>query len=262
LRFSAALTETAARANDHAAVPSKIYVGTAGWSIPRQQQRRFPEGDSHLERFARALPAVEINSTFYRPHRAETFERWAGAVPRAFRFSVKLPREITHDARLAAGSKPLTEFLATLEPLGAKLGCLLVQLAPSHAFDARVARRFFKSLRARFDRGLALEPRHASWFEPRVQDFLEEFEIARVAADPPRVGADAEPGGWGGLAYYRLHGSPRIYYSPYEPGRLDTLAARLDTLRRRRTPTWCIFDNTASGAAAGDALSLFGRLTP
>jgi uncharacterized protein YecE (DUF72 family) len=240
-------------------VPSKIFIGTAGWSIPRADQRRFPAGDSHLARYAQVFPAVEINSTFHRPHRASTFERWAATVPRTFRFSVKLPRTITHDQRLTDTAQ-LRRFLAELEPLGSRLGCLLVQLAPSLAFDARVVRTFFTALRKRFDRGVALEPRHASWFESRADRLLNDFEIARVAADPPRADADGEPGGWRGLAYFRLHGSPRIYYSSYEDAYLVALADKLRALRRRRVPTWCIFDNTTLGAGTSNALSLLGRL--
>lgn len=241
-------------------MPAKIYIGTAGWSIPRPDQRRFPAGESNLARYARVLPAVEINSTFYRPHRAATFERWAASVPRAFRFSVKVPRTITHDEQLVRCGPLLERFLADLAPLGSRLGCLLAQLPPSLAFDARVARTFFTALRQRFERGIALEPRHASWFESRADRLLNDFEVARVAADPPRVDAGGEPGGWRGLAYFRLHGSPRVYYSPYENDHLDALAEKLRSLRRRRIPTWCIFDNTAFGAATGNALSTVERL--
>ena len=240
-------------------MPSKVYVGTAGWSIPRAEQAHFPPGDSHLARYSRVLPAVEINSTFYRPHRASTFERWAATVPRAFRFSVKAPRTITHDQRLTDVAL-LETFLAELAPLGSRLGCLLVQLPPSLAFDARVARAFFKVLRKRFDRGVALEPRHASWFGKPADRLLNDFEIARVAADPPKAEGGGDPGGWRGLAYFRLHGSPRVYYSSYEDAFLDALAGKLQALRRRRIPAWCIFDNTALGAATANALSLVGRL--
>ena len=203
---------------------------------------------------------MEINSTFYRPHRVSTFERWAASVPGAFRFSVKIPRTITHDQRLASSAALLKSFLADLAPLGSRVGCLLVQLAPSLAFDARVARAFFTVLRKRFDRGVALEPRHASWFGDRADRLLNEFEVARVAADPPRAEGGGEPGGWRGLAYFRLHGSPRVYYSSYEDDFLDSLADKLRDLRCRRIPSWCIFDNTTLGAATGNALSLIERL--
>ncbi|HEU0067705.1 MAG TPA: DUF72 domain-containing protein [Nitrospiraceae bacterium] len=241
-------------------MPSKTYIGTAGWSIPRAEQARFPPGESLLARYAQVLPAVEINSTFYRPHRAATFERWAASVPRTFRFSVKIPNTITHDQRLANSAKLLKTFLADLAPLGPRLGCLLVQLPPSLAFDVRVARAFFTVLRKQFDRGIALEPRHASWFGSSADRLLNRFKVARVAADPPRAEADGKPGGWPGLAYFRLHGSPRTYYSSYEDQFLDALADKLRGLQRRRIPTWCIFDNTTLGAATGNALSLIERL--
>ena len=244
----------------NASVPSKTYIGTAGWSIPRAEQSRFPKAESLLARYAKELPAVEINSTFYRPHRASTFERWAANVPRAFRFSVKIPRAITHDQRLTSSAKLLKTFLAELAPLGPRLGCLLVQLPPSLAFDARITRAFFTGLRKQFDRGIALEPRHASWFGDPADSLLNKFEVARVAADPPRAEGDGAPGGWPGLAYFRLHGTPRIYYSSYEDDYLDTLAGRLQSLQRARIPTWCIFDNTALGAATGNALSLIKLL--
>ena len=89
---------------------------------------------------------------------------------------------------------------------------------------------------------------------------LDEFEIARVAADPPRVAGGDAPGGWPGLAYFRLHGSPRIYYSSYEDDDLAARAQQLRALRRRRIPTWCIFDNTTLGAGTANALSMIGRL--
>jgi len=241
-------------------VRSKIYVGTAGWSIPRAEQANFPSGESHLARYSKVFPCVEINSTFYRPHRPETFERWAASVPRAFRFSMKFPRTITHDQKLAGTARLVREFLASLAPLGQRLGCVLVQLPPSLVFDARVARVFFKTLRKHYDRGVALEPRHASWFETRAVQLLNDHEIARVAADPSRVEGGSEPGGWNGLEYFRLHGSPRIYYSSYADDVLAPLVLRLRALQKRRIPAWCIFDNTASGAATTNALSVAGRL--
>jgi uncharacterized protein YecE (DUF72 family) len=77
-----------------------IRIGCAGWNLPSAKADAFPGPGSHLERYARVLRAVEVNSSFYRPHRRETWERWAGSVPVDFRFSVKVPRQITHFRRL------------------------------------------------------------------------------------------------------------------------------------------------------------------
>jgi uncharacterized protein YecE (DUF72 family) len=232
------------------------WIGTAGWSLPPGEQAHFPGAGTHLERYARVFNAVEINSTFHRPHRATTYARWAASVPDGFRFSVKLPRAITHDARLAGARKLVDEFLRELAPLGHRVGCLLVQLPPSLELAPRTARSFLGHLRETFAGDLAIEPRHASWFEPEAEALLARLRIARVAADPPRAPRGAEPGGWGGVAYYRLHGSPRVYYSSYPADFIDALAAKIQGLARAGVPAWCIFDNTTLGAGTGNALAV------
>lgn len=238
----------------------QVLVGTAGWSLPPREQAHFPGDGTHLERYARVLPAVEINSTFHRPHRTATFARWAQSVPAGFRFSVKMPRTITHEGGLKATNERVDAFVKQLAPLGKRLGCLLVQLAPKLELEAREARAFLDHLRGAFDGAIAIEPRHGSWFTPAAESMLEQFRVARVAADPPRAPQGLEPGGWKGMAYFRLHGSPRMYYSPYADDFLEEFAVRLETLRRDGIPAWCIFDNTTLGAGTANALSLLERL--
>lgn len=233
-----------------------ILVGTAGWSLPRAVQDAFDEGGSHLSRYASRFSVAEINSSFHRPHQRSLYEKWAAAVPAQFRFCAKLPRTITHERRLVDCEALLGEFLAQAGGLGDKLACLLVQLPPSFAFDAAVATPFLELLRARFAGALAMEPRHASWFEPEADGLLRELQIARVLADPVRHEAGRWPGGWTERVYLRLHGTPRVYYSSYEPELLRALSDRMRIAAREGAEVWCIFDNTASGAAAGNALDL------
>jgi uncharacterized protein YecE (DUF72 family) len=229
-------------------------IGTAGWSIPRAVAQRFPGEGSVLERYARVLAAVEINSSFHRPHRRTTYERWAAATPPDFAFSVKLPRSVTHTQRLADAEAPLARFLDEVAGLGGKLGVVLIQLPPSLAFDD-IARRFLSSWRDRFDRPTACEPRHRSWFTDDAERALEAARIARVAADPAVVADAARPGGWRGLTYVRWHGSPQIYASSYGDSQIAA-AARMLAARPPETPGWMIFDNTMLGAATDDALRM------
>lgn len=240
--------------------PRLAAIGTAGWSIPNEHRDRFRPGASHLERYASRFTTAEINSSFYRPHRPSTYARWAATVPDGFRFAVKLPKAITHERRLAGVTDLLERFLAEAGALGEKLGPLLVQLPPSLSFQPQEASAFFTVLRERFEGDVVCEPRHRGWFVPEVDRELARFRVARVAADPAPVPGAGEPGGWPELAYYRLHGSPRIYYSPCSPERLDEVAARLSAHGSRATSAWCIFDNTASGAACADALALVERM--
>ncbi len=230
-------------------------MGTAGWSIPRPLADAFAGTGTHLERYSRVLCCAEINSSFHRPHAAATYARWAGATPPEFRFAVKLPRTITHDLKLRRARAPLEAFLEQSAGLGEKRGPLLVQLPPSHAFDARAAGRFFDLLRALHDGDVVCEPRHPTWFSERAGRLLADRRVARVAADPPPVPEAALPGGWHGLVYHRLHGSPRKYWSAYDAATIAAMAAAL-----RKVPdgidAWCVFDNTASGAALGNAWEL------
>jgi uncharacterized protein YecE (DUF72 family) len=234
-----------------------IHVGTAGWNIPRAHKHRFPESGSGLQRYAARLNAAEINTSFYRPHAVATYERWAAAVPPDFRFSVKIPRTITHERGLTRAREPMARFLDEIAGLGARLGPLLVQLPPSHAFDARRVGRFFELLRGRHDGAVVCEPRHASWTTATAQALMAKFRIARVAADPPRAAGLEAPAGWPGLTYYRWHGSPRPYFSPYGMEQLQRLAVQLSACA---SDAWCVFDNTGSGSAAGNALDLRGLI--
>ena len=236
-----------------------LFVGTAGWSIPRTSTERLPGEGTHLQRYARALNGTEINSSFHRPHAATTYARWAAATPDGFRFAVKVPREITHTRRLVDVDTPLDQFLAESAGLGEKRGPLLVQLPPSLAYDEALVNGFFTQLRARHQGPVACEPRHASWMSDAAEQRLVEHRIARVAADPPRTGDDGRPGGWPGLVYYRWHGSPRVYWSRYEEESLGALAADAGRLAND-VDAWCVFDNTAAGAALDNALDLTMRL--
>jgi len=239
-----------------------IRVGTAGWTIPRSQADKLPGLSGHLDRYSRALSCTEINSTFYRPSRHSTWLRWAASVPEDFRFSVKAPKTISHEAALeltSITSAALDSFLDQVRLLGSRLGPILFQLPPSQAFNRERTHSFFSYLRTKVDSAIVIEPRHASWFSADAESLMTDLRLSRVAADPARVPEASVPGGLQDLLYYRLHGSPRMYYSEYTPDWLAALAAQLRS-RPEGTQAWVIFDNTASGAALGNALELAGML--
>ena len=241
---------------------ARYFVGTAGWSIPKQQAALFPPSAkerklSHLERYANRLHCVEINSSFYRPHRYATWERWAGSVPDDFRFAVKVPKTITHSGTLVKSGAALQEFLRSVAGLGRRLGPLLIQLPPKHAFEEDIAHDFFATLRKLHIGEAVLEPRHESWFTTTAEDLLRNFKVARVAADPPKGSpVAARPGGWSGLRYWRLHGAPQTYYSDYDEAALVGIANTLTSGTRAGQDTWVIFDNTALGHACANAIRL------
>jgi uncharacterized protein YecE (DUF72 family) len=236
-------------------------IGCAGWSLPGPVQNAFPSHGSHLQRYATRFSATEINSSFHRPHLPATYARWAATVPAEFRFAVKIPKAITHEQYLVASDVLLDVFLSEATCLGDRMGCLLVQLPPKLAYDAPTAESFFSDLRERHAGPVALEPRHASWFSGDVEARLRAHRVSRVAADPAPVPPAAVPSGWPEIVYIRLHGSPRMYYSAYDEPYLDRLAERLRDAAAGAHELWCIFDNTALGAATPNALGLLERMT-
>jgi uncharacterized protein YecE (DUF72 family) len=231
-------------------------IGTAGWSIPRALGEALPGEETHLQRYARRLCVAEINSSFYRPHRRSTYERWAASVPITFRFAYKLPKTITHQRKLVDCSEQLEAFAADVAGLGSMRGPALVQLPPSLTFDRELACAFFEDAIRYLGAGMVCEPRHASWFEAEPDHLLRDLGVARVAADPAIHPAAAVPGGWPGLVYFRLHGSPVVYRSPYEQEVLARQRRHILDARDRGVACWTIFDNTASGAALANALDL------
>jgi uncharacterized protein YecE (DUF72 family) len=239
--------------------PNAVRIGCAGWALRKEHASEFQAEGTHLTRYAGRFPAVEINSSFYKPHKPATYVKWGASVHEDFRFAVKVPKEATHARRLVGAGDVLDRFLPEATSLGARLGPLLVQLPPSLAFDADVAESFLAALRERFDGAVVIEPRHATWFESRAERLVTEYRVARVAADPTVVEEAAEPGGWDGLVYYRLHGSPRVYYSAYEDDYLETLSEKLSAAATS-ADVWCVFDNTAEGAATANVLDLLGRV--
>lgn len=235
-------------------------IGTAGWSIASQYAGLFPSEGFGLERYAARLSCVEINSSFYRSHRPSTWSRWGAIVPKDFRFAVKVPRTITHERGLVDSGDLIARLLDETSGLGEKLAVLLVQLPPKLVYRPEVAESFFHELTAATSARVVCEPRHPSWFDAAPDTLLARLKVARVAADPARVAPAALPGGWRGFSYWRLHGSPEIYRTPYGVERLDHYATLLAHETSAIEPPWCIFDNTASLAALGDALLLDERL--
>lgn len=242
-----------------------VTIGIAGWALPSADADLFPPASfgSNLARYAAVFDAVEINSSFYRPHRPDTYARWADSVPARFRFAVKLPKSVTHEKRLQDAGTELDRFAAEAGALREKLGWILVQTPPSLRFDQTAVAALFAGLGERFGTTalLACEARHGSWFNDEATALLRELGVIRVVADPPA----GEPGPFiatrDNTAYVRLHGSPLIYRSIYEPERLAQVAAWLRGCRNQGGSSLLIFDNTMSGTQVRQAVQLRQMLT-
>jgi uncharacterized protein YecE (DUF72 family) len=237
-----------------------LIIGTAGWSIPGKDAGFFDEGGSSLQRYATRFRGVEVNSSFYRPHRHTTWARWGDSVPTQFRFAVKIPKTITHQQKLIDCGDLLDKFLEEVSGLGSKLAVLLVQLPPKLGFEAPAASDFFAMLSSRTAAKVACEPRHMSWFESNAESVLRGLKVARVGADPALTQRASMPGAWPRLRYWRLHGSPVMYRSDYDAERLAEYGKALIAEHEAGQDVWCMFDNTATSAATSNALALSSQL--
>jgi uncharacterized protein YecE (DUF72 family) len=202
---------------------------------------------------------VEINSSFHRPHASATYAKWRDSTPLDFLFAVKMPRTITHERKLRDARGPFVSFLAQTDGLAEKRGPILVQLPPSLSFEVSAVTEFFNVVRTHYEGPIVCEPRHASWFSAAAASLLDQYRISRVAADPPPVSEAAVPAGWPDVVYFRLHGSPRTYWSRYDAGDIVRLSLSVRVMASA-AQVWCVFDNTASGAAIENAWELHERV--
>ena len=236
----------------------RIRVGLAGWGNPPAKRGERGQDQTHLSYYATRFSCVAINSSFYRPHQSATYARWHDETPATFRFSVKMPGSITHESHLQRCASEVARFYDDIAGLRRKLSAVLVQLPPSLEFNGRSVRAFFDAVPRIRGTKVVCEPRHQSWFTSAADDTLRDAGVSRVAADPARYPAAESPAGVRRFAYFRWHGTPRLYYSKYSAEQLANFAARV--MQTKATDAWCVFDNTARHAAWDDALQFMAML--
>ncbi len=230
----------------------ELRAGTSGYSYKEWKGSFYPEklpAARMLAFYAERLPAVEINATFYRMPKREVVAGWAAQVPEHFRFAVKASQRISHHKRLKEVDEELDYLLGQLEPLGARLGVLLVQLPPHLRSDVERLERFLDHLGGRVR--VAFEFRHESWRESAVVDCLRARGAALVASESDDDAAWLE--GTAAFGYLRLR---RSGYARPE------LVAWLDRLRALAWDEAFVFfkheDAGAGPALAAELLALAG----
>jgi uncharacterized protein YecE (DUF72 family) len=161
-----------------------IWVGTSGYNYPEWRGSFYPEKfptAKMLPYYAERLATVEINYTFYRSPNPKILAGWSSQTPSNFRFTLKAPKRITHDAKLRDCAESLKYFLDTAATLGPKLGILLFQLPPFFRKDLAVLDAFLAGFPA--ETRAAFEFRHASWLSEEVFERLRARNLALCVAD-------------------------------------------------------------------------------
>jgi len=215
----------------------KIFVGVGGWNFAPWRGSFYPKGLTQareLHYASRELTSIEINSTFYGLQKPATFKKWHDETPDGFVFSVKAPRFVTNRNDLASGASSIERFLGSgVLQLGAKLGPINWQLAPTKQFDAKELAAFLALLPRKLEgRALrhVLEVRHASFDCEEFAALMRDHEVAVVEAgdsDYPRIAARTAP-----FSYLRVMGTKASAPKGYAPAALARWQERVQTLAR------------------------------
>lgn len=245
----------------------RYWVGCSGWAYDDWVGPFYPPGTppgDYLTRYARVFRVVEVDSSFYRPPGLFLVRRWAERTPEGFRFTLKVPREVTHATESAASSSVLESFLSSLEPLRSrgKLGPVVLQFPAS--FRAGAGRERLERLLAAVPPGysLAVELRHASWWTPATRSLLEDRRAALVWSVVP----DARPPPWvtGDFLYVRFIGDRALtrFDRLQRDGRpeIDAMKTLLETEGRPLDTVFAFANNHFMGFGPATAALVAGAL--
>lgn len=234
----------------------KFYLGTSGWSYADWQQAFYPPDlpkHKWLAYYATYFSTVEVNATFYRFFKPQTFIQWRNDVPKGFRFVLKAPRLITHRKNLVGCKKIIKNFCHSAALLEDKLGLILLQLSPHMAYDLK---RLEKALLAFDDtKKIAVEFRHDKWLTAETKKLLSDLGCIFCAVDSPQT----QLLNWvtTKTAYIRLHGHKTWYDYNYSKKELRGIAHFTQQLQNHGARKMFIFFNNDHHAyAVNNALYL------
>lgn len=201
--------------------------------------------------YSKHFNSYEFNGTFYRFPTVQNLVSWSGRVSDDFRFSVKVPKIITHGKRLEGCEREIDVFyLTSKEGFGKKLACVLWQLPPSFSFNKNRLRLVVDSMDSSFKN--VVEFRHESWWQDEVITKLSDKNITFCNVSYPGLPTSilqTTP-----IGYIRMHGSPRLFYSEYTKEEVETLYRQVSDVGFKEV--FIYFNNTASTAAIINALQL------
>jgi uncharacterized protein YecE (DUF72 family) len=219
----------------------------------------YPEGlpqTRWFHRYAEEFDTVEINASFYRVPRPETFDGWRDKAPEGFRYAVKVNRFITHLKKLVGVEHTLAEFAALARRLGPTLGPLLYQLPPSLKLDLDRLETFLKLIPK--DLANVFEFRSKDWYVPETYALLDRYGASSCVHDMP--GSKTERIAVGPIAYVRFHGGEGKYWGRYSDEGLLGWTDWIMEQSRQGRPVWCYFNNDIHGHAIHDAQTLKSML--
>ena len=237
-----------------------ILIGTSGWSYPHWKGLFYPDDwpkSRWFEYYAAGFSTVEVNATFYRFFKDQTYQKWYDKAPENFKYVLKAPRLITHRKYLQDAEDLIQSFCQSTALLKEKFGLILLQLPPGMPYDLD---RLRKALAAFEDpRRVAVEFRHERWLNDETIDLLREMGSIFCNADSPKTSLTD----WttSDTAYIRLHGSETWYGYEYSLQELRDICKMIDKLKADGVKEiYVYFNNDIGGFAPKNALALMQLL--
>lgn len=244
-----------ATANIQGGRAAPIRIGCSGWVYPHWRGLFYPEKiavKNWFAFYAEHFDTVEINNSFYRLPKPETFDAWRAQAPASFRYAVKANRFLTQAKKLKDCDEPLERMMVPFRHLQSALGPVLYQLPPRFRLNIERLERFLKILPG--DVTNVFEFRDSSWHVEHVFALLEQYGASFCTHD--MIGMDVPRAAIGQTAYVRLHGGEGKYWGRYSDERLLDWAQWLVDQKREGRHAWVYFNNDIGGHAVDDALTL------
>jgi len=220
----------------------KWHIGCSGFHYKDWRGKFYPEKlamKNWFDYYARFFDTVELNVTFYRFPQLSFLQGWYQKCPEHFRFSVKAPKAITHYKQFHDSARMITDFYETINNgLQEKLGPVLFQLPPRLGYDEERLERIINSLNPSFNN--VVEFRHESWWRDDVYKALAHHNIAFCGMSHPSLPDDVIINT--SSMYYRFHGVPNLYRSPYSKEFLRGVIDAVKSNNRVKTG-WFYFNN-------------------
>jgi uncharacterized protein YecE (DUF72 family) len=239
----------------------KFFVGTSGWSYDHWKETFYPEDcpkSRWFEYYCQNFSTVEVNATFYRTFKDQTYHKWRDRAPEQFKYVLKAPRVITHRKYLADAEASIKQFWSSASLLEDKFGLILLQIAPQTPYDLE---RLRKALLAFDDpKRIAVEFRHVQWFTEETKSLLQETRSIFCLVDSPKADLMRD---WvtSDVAYIRLHGREHWYAYDYSQQELQEIADLTKKIvRSGATTVYIFFNNDFEGYAPQNASSLLDLL--
>ncbi|WP_375436282.1 DUF72 domain-containing protein [uncultured Hymenobacter sp.] len=228
------------------------HVGCSGYHYRHWKGVFYPDKLPQrlwFEFYSQHFRTLELNVTFYRFPQLSFLENWYQISPADFKFSVKAPRLITHYKQFNDAAQLLADFYGTVqEGLIEKLGPVLFQLPPRMAYSDDRLQRILDSLDPAFHN--VLEFRHPSWWEGHVYQELARRGVAFCGQSHPQLPDEVVANS--NVLYYRFHGVPELYKSPYNEEQLRQVTTQIEAAHQVQE-AYLYFNNDIDASAIGNA---------